>query len=399
MQREVFYISGYDPRGYRFYYTLLKKNLAIYDGACEISALQSFNKSHASCEIKAEQTRCVYHFLSWSEVVKKYWLKGVFAALKDCFYFFKTYVLTGVFLEYGKSCPATLIAGFFPFFYFILSFLFVFLLALGIFSLGIWGVNALLSSVLSPNLSLVLGVLAGGFLAFVFLYFAFKFIDKFAAKSAAFWLLRICTFCERLAKGEIKELESKESEFFELIFKSLEQNAHKKDYELIISAHSVGTIVLLGVVSRLVQSARKANLSLKNVKILTLGECIPLASYHKKALRVNEELDYLSNCKDLTWFDFTSKIDGASFFRLDFFTSSRKLRGLEGVSEKDKINASFLSANFFRLYDEQTYKSFRKDWYKVHFLYLCANEIKGGEYDYFAFLTQNDVLENYIRKV
>ena len=394
MQREVFYISGYDPRGYRFYYSLLKKNLALYDEKCEISPLKAFDKAHASCEINAAQSKCVYHFLSWSDVVKKYWLKGVFAALKDCFYFFKTYVLTGVFLEYGKSCPTTLIAGFFPFFYFILSFLFVFALAATLFGLSIFALNSALNS----TLGLILGAILGVLLAFIFLYFAFKFINKFAAKSAAFWLLRICTFCERLAKGEIKEIENKEKEFFELIFKSLEQNADKKDFELIMSAHSVGTLVLLGVISRLVKEAKKRDLSLKNVKILSLGECIPLASYHKKALRVNEELDYLANCKDLTWFDFTSKIDGASFFRLDFFTSSRKLRGLEPVKKSEQIRAHFLSANFFRLYDEKTYQSFKKDWYKVHFLYLCANEIKGGEYDYFAFLTQNDFLENYIRK-
>ncbi|ECH3708823.1 DUF829 domain-containing protein, partial [Campylobacter jejuni] len=30
MDREVFYIAGYDPKSYRFYYDLFKKNLKDY---------------------------------------------------------------------------------------------------------------------------------------------------------------------------------------------------------------------------------------------------------------------------------------------------------------------------------------------------------------------------------
>ncbi|EGI1644020.1 DUF829 domain-containing protein, partial [Campylobacter jejuni] len=36
MDREVFYIAGYDPKSYRFYYDLFKKNLKDYSHAFNI---------------------------------------------------------------------------------------------------------------------------------------------------------------------------------------------------------------------------------------------------------------------------------------------------------------------------------------------------------------------------
>ncbi len=38
MDREVFYIAGYDPKSYRFYYDLFKKNLKDYSRAFNIKA-------------------------------------------------------------------------------------------------------------------------------------------------------------------------------------------------------------------------------------------------------------------------------------------------------------------------------------------------------------------------
>ncbi|EOH3627945.1 DUF829 domain-containing protein, partial [Campylobacter jejuni] len=38
MDREVFYIAGYDPKSYRFYYDLFKKNLKDYSYAFNIKA-------------------------------------------------------------------------------------------------------------------------------------------------------------------------------------------------------------------------------------------------------------------------------------------------------------------------------------------------------------------------
>ncbi|EHH1441455.1 DUF829 domain-containing protein, partial [Campylobacter jejuni] len=38
MDREVFYIAGYDPKSYRFYYDLFKKNLKDYSHTFNIKA-------------------------------------------------------------------------------------------------------------------------------------------------------------------------------------------------------------------------------------------------------------------------------------------------------------------------------------------------------------------------
>ena len=51
------------------------------------------------------------------------------------------------------------------------------------------------------------------------------------------------------------------------------------------------------------------------------------------------------------------------------------------------------SNSVIKLYEKDEYKKIRKDWYKAHFLYLMATQIK-GQYDYFNFVAGADKLEN-----
>lgn len=385
MRREVFYISGYDPRSAKYYYALLKKNAFSYE-QIRPSKLQQNDKNHAFCIFKKENLHCTYHFLSWNDIVKIYWLKGLFKAVLDCLYFFFAYALNGLFLEYAKSCKATLIAGFYPFFYFLFSFFISFALAYFIFDF----------------LSLHSHLLVACALCLVWLGFSFVMIYKFANKTAAFWLLRICTFCARVARGKIPEFEKKMEIFAVIILKNLQENHTKKDYELVIVAHSVGTILLVGLCQRLIILAKERDLSLKSVKILSLGECIPLASYHKEANDFRKALSELGANTELTWFDYTSKIDGACFYKLDVFQSSKDLalrKKYEVSNDEIVLKRQFLSTHFYKVYSPQEYEKIRKDWYKTHFLYLFANEFKNrGVYDFFALILGTKPLEILVKE-
>ncbi len=140
-----------------------------------------------------------------------------------------------------------------------------------------------------------------------------------------------------------------------------------RDYELILSAHSVGTILAVNVVAKVITMANQEGISLEKFKLLTLGECIPLVSFQKNYQAFREDLELLVNTP-IVWFDITSAIDGACFPLVDFI----KIAKIEA-----KFPPIYLPARFHKLFTPQSYKKIRKNRYLAHFLYLYATEIIG----------------------
>ncbi|EPP8196178.1 DUF829 domain-containing protein [Campylobacter lari] len=370
-KRDVFYIAGYDPRGYRHYYAMFKKNLveqnALLNYDYTLSKAQV--NAYAFWQIQTPYTNTTYTFLGWNDVVKKNWSEGIKDALSDCYSFFRIYTITGLFLKFGKESPHQLITGYYPFFYMLLSLIFTLFCAFG-------------SLFYLQNFHIVLGILAF-ILSLVFLP---KMLYKLGKKLAVFWIARICSFCANWEKNSQGELELRMDDFTRVIFEKLKENVNDKNYELILSAHSVGTVLCINVLAKVLRKCEKENVSFKNLKVLTLGECIPLVSYQKRSFGFRKDLEYLGS-KNLIWYDFTSIIDGACFAQVDFIRTS-------GV--KAQFSPKYLSAKFHTLYKSKDYKKIKKDKYKAHFLYLFATQIQ-GVYNFFEFIIGKNKLEEKIK--
>ncbi|MCV3381266.1 DUF829 domain-containing protein [Campylobacter sp. IFREMER_LSEM_CL2127] len=370
-KRDVFYIAGYDPRGYRHYYAMFKKNLAEqnillnYDYTLSKAQVNAY----AFWQIQTPHTSTSYTFLSWNDIVKKNWSEGIKDALSDCYSFFRIYTITGLFLKFGKESPHQLITGYYPFFYVLLSLIFTLFCAFG-------------SLFYLQNFHIVLGILVFVLL----LVFLPKMLYKLGKKLAVFWIARICSFCANWEKNSQGELELRMDDFARVIFEKLKENANDKNYELILSAHSVGTVLCINVLAKVLRQCEKENISFENLKVLTLGECIPLVSYQKKSFEFRKDLEYLGS-KNLIWYDFTSIIDGACFAQVDFIRTS-------GV--KAQFSPKYLSAKFHTLYKNKDYKKIKKDKYKAHFLYLFATQIQ-GVYNFFEFIIGKNKLEEKIK--
>ncbi|EGK8036429.1 DUF829 domain-containing protein [Campylobacter lari] len=370
-KRDVFYIAGYDPRGYRHYYAMFKKNLA------EQNILLNYDYTLSKAQvniypfwqIQTPHTSTSYTFLSWNDIVKKNWSEGIKDALSDCYSFFRIYTITGLFLKFGKESPHQLITGYYPFFYVLLSLIFTLFCAFG-------------SLFYLQNFHIILGILAF-VLSLVFLP---KMLYKLGKKLAVFWIARICSFCANWEKNSQGELELRMDDFARVIFEKLKENANDKNYELILSAHSVGTVLCINVLAKVLRKCEKENVSFENLKVLTLGECIPLVSYQKRSFEFRKDLEYLGS-KNLIWYDFTSIIDGACFAQVDFIRTS-------GV--KTQFSPKYLSAKFHTLYKNKDYKKIKKDKYNAHFLYLFATQIQ-GVYNFFEFIIGKNKLEEKIK--
>ncbi|EGJ4816187.1 DUF829 domain-containing protein [Campylobacter lari] len=370
-KRDVFYIAGYDPRGYRHYYAMFKKNLAEQNTLLNYDYFLSKAQvnTYPFWQIQTLHTNTTYTFLNWNDIVKKNWSEGIKDALSDCYSFFRIYTITGLFLKFGKESPHQLITGYYPFFYVLLSLIFTLFCAFG-------------SLFYLQNFHIVLGILAF-ILSLVFLP---KMLYKLGKKLAVFWIARICSFCANWEKNSQGELELRMDDFARVIFEKLKENANDKNYELILSAHSVGTVLCINVLAKVLRKCEKENISFENLKVLTLGECIPLVSYQKRSFEFRKDLEYLGS-KNLIWYDFTSIIDGACFAQVDFIRTS-------GV--KAQFNPKYLSAKFHTLYKSKDYKKIKKDKYKAHFLYLFATQIQ-GVYNFFEFIIGKNRLEEKIK--
>ncbi|MCV3377042.1 DUF829 domain-containing protein [Campylobacter sp. IFREMER_LSEM_CL2194] len=370
-KRDVFYIAGYDPRGYRHYYAMFKKNLTEQNTLLNYDYTLSKAQVNAypSWQIQTPYTSTTYTFLSWNDIVKKNWSEGIKDALSDCYSFFRIYTITGLFLKFGKESPHQLITGYYPFFYVLLSLIFTLFCAFG-------------SLFYLQNFHIVLGILAF-ILSLVFLP---KMLYKLGKKLAVFWIARICSFCTNWEKNSQGELELRMDDFARVIFEKLKENVNDKNYELILSAHSVGTVLCINVLAKVLRKCEKENISFENLKVLTLGECIPLVSYQKRSFGFRKDLEYLGS-KNLIWYDFTSIIDGACFAQVDFIRTS-------GV--KAQFSPKYLSAKFHTLYKNKDYKKIKKDKYKAHFLYLFATQIQ-GVYNFFEFIIGKNKLEEKIK--
>ncbi|EAI8624270.1 DUF829 domain-containing protein [Campylobacter lari] len=370
-KRDVFYIAGYDPRGYRHYYAMFKKNLAEQNKLLNYD--YTLSKAQVNIypfwQIQTPYTSTSYTFLSWNDIVKKNWSEGIKDALSDCYSFFRIYTITGLFLKFGKESPHQLITGYYPFFYVLLSLIFTLFCAFG-------------SLFYLQNFHIILGILAF-VLSLVFLP---KMLYKLGKKLAVFWIARICSFCANWEKNSQGELELRMDDFARVIFEKLKENANDKNYELILSAHSVGTVLCINVLAKVLRKCEKENISFENLKVLTLGECIPLVSYQKRSFEFRKDLEYLGS-KNLIWYDFTSIIDGACFAQVDFIRTS-------GV--KAQFSPKYLSAKFHTLYKNKDYKKIKKDKYKAHFLYLFATQIQ-GVYNFFEFVIGKNKLEEKIK--
>ncbi|EAJ0340224.1 DUF829 domain-containing protein [Campylobacter lari] len=370
-KRDVFYIAGYDPRGYRHYYAMFKKNLAEQNTLLNYDYFLSKAQvnTYPFWQIQTMHTNTTYTFLNWNDIVKKNWSEGIKDGLSDCYSFFRIYTITGLFLKFGKESPHQLITGYYPFFYVLLSLIFTLFCAFG-------------SLFYLQNFHIILGILAF-ILSLVFLP---KMLYKLGKKLAVFWIARICSFCANWEKNSQGELELRMDDFARVIFEKLKENTNDKNYELILSAHSVGTVLCINVLAKVLGKCEKENISFENLKVLTLGECIPLVSYQKRSFEFRKDLEYLGS-KNLIWYDFTSIIDGACFAQVDFIRTS-------GV--KAQFSPKYLSAKFHTLYKSKDYKKIKKDKYKAHFLYLFATQIQ-GVYNFFEFIIGKNRLEEKIK--
>lgn len=233
-------------------------------------------------DIDYDRYRIRYHFLEWNDIVQMHFISGI----KDIFFavFIFIFRYLKLFFRYVKESRTQLIAGLCPCFYVVFS-----------YALSMW-LSYKISS-LFPNL--IISVLS-----FVILFYILHLlINLIGKKIAVFWLLSIFKFCYYFSYNKTYEVDKRIDDFVSTILNEIKQNRD----EILLIAHSVGTILAVEISARLCQILKNDD-RLMRFKLVLLGECIPLVTFQKTAEFFRQSLNILSS-SGIVWLDFTSKND------------------------------------------------------------------------------------------
>lgn len=365
-KRCVVQISGFDPRGASFYHGMFVRELEKHAQKHGINLECGRRSRHADLwnKWKTKTNHAGYaesvhfHFLTWDDIIRGHWTRsrpGIF--LKACVTYlmlFRTGALYRCFRNTWRPLPALL----YPAVSFITLYLILTLVFCAIF-IGL-SVGLIEPTITNTVLAGATGVLAGAVAA-----------HMMSPYLKGTWLLRLFNFCRLLAQGPLPELDQRFDDQAADLSEVLE---NERPDELLVVAHSVGTIIVFPFLDRLLKSSGWKG----RVSLLTLGECIPLTSFMQSQNGpYNKCLKRVATHPRLDWIDFSMPSDGASTALIDPVraTFDKKIEYPQADLPK------FLSPRFMEGYSKQRYRELKRNPYLFHFLYFRTADLPSA-FDY-----------------
>ena len=368
-RRRVHYFSGFDPRGAAYYHRLCKEEAAkpqVQGGTLQVGRRQRLDKlSHywtvnwqiGGNDAKSVETQHV--FMSWDDIIRSHWSKSPWALAKEFGFAYRGIIFDVDLSRVKQIFRGVYFTGVLPGVYLLGSLLLGVLLAVVLLSLSplmfapqwmqwAWQLFAWLSG---AALVMALGV--------------------YAERKGLFWLLRIFTFVIRMGRIGIEGAQLRTQQWVEHVI--MQQHEDPVD-EVLLVGHSIGTLMMVGVVDALLQDPRWQALQQgRKTKVLTLGQCYPFIAMvpRPKAQLFKEALQRLSFHPHLLWWDVTAKIDPLCFYRAHPLVKT-------DIDHSKALMPVLHSASFFKMYTPQSWTSIRQSRLDAHFLYLRAPELAGN---------------------
>lgn len=368
--RNVYYFSGFDPRGTAYYSRLFRTELRksgyavtlrtagfqqVPDPLCQQIVGVTPVGTAVSVGDLAGQTHLNLFLMKWDDIVRQHWPTSIWSLLTAGSQVYRTGLGKIPLQKVWQISHGAFWAGLLP----------LLLLALMIASLALVFllVRSLVDLALPASLSqLHFPAMAIAAIAVVAMGVA---LPRVAERSGAFWLIRIFRFNLLLAADKLPEVNERQCAWVESIIRREMDNPSD---EVVLVGHSVGTIVLTEVARKLITDPRwQAMTGTRPTKILTLGNCIPFVSMHPDAARFRDTLCMLGDCEAIEWWDITAKVDPLCFF----LSSPMGEAGQPSAVGKPALR----TARFFRMYPPQQWKRMRRNKLGLHFLYLKVPDI------------------------
>ena len=360
-KRKIFYLSGFDPRGARFYHQLFAEQAEAYSrrsGSAVSVGKRRRLPPHSTAWTIADETRDVetdYVFLGWDDVVRTHWAKNPLALLRRSVMAYWNFTRL-LHWPIVKTFPFGVR---FAFYYpgistILLPILFGIILALPFGALLGWRWGLLAAAVIGIAVAM--------------------FVIK---KIQGFWLLRFIIFNDTLAGDRLPaDVDTRMADFADQIRASLDETWD----EILFVTHSNGSIMAVPIMARLLEAC--GGVLPDRFSLVTLGSCIALIGNRKDSKRFHALLEKVGQ-GDFRWLDIGSITDGACIAGIDPCISCIQPR---------RARLFQTSPRWFKYCDPATYEARRRNKYETHFDYLRTFD-RASPLDYIAISTGARPLE------
>jgi hypothetical protein len=358
-RRRVFYIPGYDPFPPRRYRELYRTEAAEQARISGYRIRQRPKKGDGpygwivTSTVDGMETGSEINILEWSDIVRSSMQAGVAATYLLLVQTAWIYLSTGALLRLFRLRAGPGIAAMYP----VVMLLGQLALALGAAALLGWGLVQVLPGWLGWPLGLVVvpPILHG-----------FRRID---GRFFVHYLLLDFAFTARHRGRNPPELEARLDHFATLIADAL---ADPDLDEVLVVGHSSGVHLGVSVLARVIRAGQGG----ARLGFLSLGHAVPMQSYLPQAQGLREDLRYLSTSDALFWLDVTAPGDGCCYALCDPVSASG------AAPRAGKRWPLVISAAFTQSLRPETYRKYRRRYFRLHFQYLCAFDAP-RDYDYF----------------
>jgi len=338
-KRKIFYLSGFDPRGARFYHQLFAEQAALFDDRAGTDTVVGRRRklppqsSTWTIEERSADVRTDYVFLGWDDVVRTHWVKNPLGLLRHSL---------AAYWNFTRRLDWTIVRTFpagvrFAFYYPGVSTILLPIL----FGLLLW---LPMAAWLGWRWGLVCAAIIGVAVA--------AFVVR---KIQGFWLLRFIIFNDTLAKNRLPaDVDERMASFADRIAGSFDEGWD----EILFVTHSNGSIMAVPIMARLLE--RNGGKLPDNFALVTLGSCIALIGNRRDSRRFHAWLETVGQ-GDFSWLDIGSITDGACIAGIDPCISCALPR---------RADLFQTSPRWFKYCDPATYEARRRNKYETHFDYL-----------------------------
>ena len=364
-RRRVHYFSGFDPRGPAHYHRLFREqaerpqpgggHLSVsprHRAGAHIHRWQVDWQPDPDADDPGSPVRTEHVFMGWDDLIRRHWSRSPLALARE---FVRVHAAMLGHVGLGRVrrlYPNAFLTAILPAGWLGAS------LLLG--ALAAVGAHAWLAAPLAAALGA--GVVAG--------------LGALGAHAGLFWLLRIYHFILCMAQDRVAGLDSRAHDWVEDIIRRQQDDPVD---EVVLAGHSVGTLVMIDAVDRLLADPRWQALQRgRRTGMLTLGQCYPCLTLLPGAAAFRQALQRLSRHPDLRWLDVTALIDPMCFYR------TPPLAGTPEAADCGPQPVQ-LAARFFHMYEPRRWARIRRDKLQAHFLYLMTPD-RAGNFDLFAML-------------
>ncbi|MDZ7909582.1 MAG: hypothetical protein U5N10_16140 [Gemmobacter sp.] len=365
-RRRVFYIPGYDPIHPRRYRELYRREgaeqaaLSGYDLLLKPKKVRGPYGWHVDAQIEGEAVQADIEVLVWSDIVRGSMNQGIAATYLQLLRTAWAYIASGVLFRLTRLRGGPVVAALYPVVLLLGQLVLALLPAAALMGLGGW---------LWPGWGALIGGVAGVGAAVLIL----RWFKKQDHRFYAYYLMHDYAFGAQHGGANPPELEARMAAFRMTIAEALRDPYD----EVLVVGHSSGAHLAVSILADLIREGLPAGHP--PLALLSLGQVVPMVSFLPGARRLRADLAYLSACPELTWVDVTAPGDGCAFALCDPVAVS-------GVAPEGQIWPLIFSAAFSQTLRPETWAVKRRQYFRLHFQYMCAFDNLPGEawdYDYF----------------